>query len=434
MTDFAERSSLQETDFIIRSLMDVDFYKLTMGYYIFKKHRGVNVKFRLINRDQNVPLGFMIDEQELREQLDHVRTLGFRRTDLYYLRGMDVYGENMFDEEYIEFLSTVRLPDYHLEMKGPELSLTFEGPWEQVTFWETIALAIVSELYYRKKLRKMTSMDRKVLYANATSKLYNKLKFIKENAPNAKITDFGQRRRHSFLWQKFAIEMASDVLGDQFVGTSNTWLAFNQDKVPIGTNAHELPMVVTALYPDELKPKAQYDIVREWGTLFGKGLRIVLPDTYGSTQFFKGMPRNLAEEIATNWRGIRQDSGSPEVEANMFFYWLRDHDVDPREKACIFSDGLDYENIVNLQTQFEGQMITPFGWGTALTNDFINCDPSGEDRFRSFSLVCKVLEADGKPAVKLSNNPKKATGIQSEIAKYLKIFGNDGKTEMETRV
>ena len=40
------------------------------------------------------------------------------------------------------------------------------------------------------------------------------------------------------------------------------------------------------------------------------------------------------------------------------------------------------------------------------------------------SLVCKVVSANGRPAVKLSDNPEKATGEPSEIEHYLRVFGN----------
>ena len=42
----------------------------------------------------------------------------------------------------------------------------------------------------------------------------------------------------------------------------------------------------------------------------------------------------------------------------------------------------------------------------------------------AISLVCKVTEANGRPAVKLSDNPRKATGEPDEIARYLRVFGN----------
>ena len=436
MTDLTRKIRHQQTDYIVRSLLDVDFYKLTMAYFIHKFHRGTNVKFQLINRDKTIPLAAVIPEEKLREQLDHAKTLRLRRTDLYYLRGMDVYGKNMFDEEYLQFLSTLQLTDYHLERNGDQYELTFEGPWETVTFWETIALAIISELYYRELMKKMTNTEISIMYGRATDKLYKKLKRIAETG--AKIADFGQRRRHSFLWQKMAIEMAVEVLGPNFVGTSNTWLAFNQDLVPIGTNAHELPMVVTALAEtDEEKLMAQYKILLEWEKLYGEGLRIMLPDTYGSTQFFNNMPKEYVEHFATGWRGQRQDSGDPISETIKFVKWLRNAGLtenDIKQKMNIFSDGLDSENIVEYFRVFEKQLIPSFGWGTKFTNDFVRCVDDAENLFRPFSVVCKVVEANGNPAVKLSNNIGKATGPKEEVERYIKIFGEEGRGDQKVEV
>ena len=50
------------------------------------------------------------------------------------------------------------------------------------------------------------------------------------------------------------------------------------------------------------------------------------------------------------------------------------------------------------------------------------------------SLVCKVVEANGRPAVKLSDNPLKATGEKSEIERYLRIFGTEGQAEIGLKV
>jgi len=171
MTDFMRRLRHQKTDYIIRSLMDVDFYKFTMSYFIHKFYPGTDVTFKLINRDATIPLAKIIPEEALREQLDHVRTLMFRRTDLYYLRGMDVYGKNMFSEDYLTFLSELKLTDYDLRKNGDQYELTFKGPWEVVTFWETIALAIISELYYRELMKGMSETELSIMYGKATDKL-----------------------------------------------------------------------------------------------------------------------------------------------------------------------------------------------------------------------------------------------------------------------
>jgi len=45
-----------------------------------------------------------------------------------------------------------------------------------------------------------------------------------------------------------------------------------------------------------------------------------------------------------------------------------------------------------------------------------------------------VVEANGRPAVKLSDNPAKATGDPAEIARYLSIFGAQGRTQSTVTV
>ena len=74
----------------------------------------------------------------------------------------------------------------------------------------------------------------------------------------------------------------------------------------------------------------------------------------------------------------------------------------------IFSDGLDVERIEALHARFRGRVRVSFGWGTLLTNDFRGLVPG--DALAPFSLVCKAVAADGRPTVKLSDNPRKAMG------------------------
>ncbi len=455
MTDFVGRVLRPERpDWIVRSLLDVDFYKFTMGYFIWKFHRGVNVKFRLINRNTALPLAKLVDENELRHQLDHVRTLKFGLTNLSYLRGMRVYGDVMFSEDYYAFLENMRMTPYVLERVGDQYELTFEGPWEVVTFWETIALAIVCELLYRKLMSTMTKAELSALYGAAFDHLYEKLATLKLRS-GIRFADFSQRRRHSFLWQQSAIEMAQEVMESQFTGTSNTWMAFNRDLVPIGTNAHELPMVMTALAPtDRAKKTAQYQVLREWGKLFPhNALRIVLPDTYGSAQFWRDMPVDLAHEVAHTWRGEREDSGDPVKGARAYVHWLMSKGVSHKDikanKIVIPSDGLDVDSMYRIDHELDGLIGHPFGWGTNFANGFAGCHPRGADRaivdgvgldltydqlFRGHSIVVKVESANGYGAVKLSNNIKKATGRPEDIARYIKIFGSEGQVSQDVSV
>ena len=64
-----------------------------------------------------------------------------------------------------------------------------------------------------------------------------------------------------------------------------------------------------------------------------------------------------------------------------------------------------------------------FGWGTDLTNDLVGCSPDGSRALDPMSLVCKVTKANGRPAVKLSDNPEKVSGDPEAVARYRRVFG-----------
>lgn len=454
MTDFTGRVLRPEkNDFAIRSPMDNDFYKETMGFFIHTFYPDVDVRFRFINRHPHIPVADIVDEGELRQHLDHARALRYSSlTDIAYLRGQNVYHDRMFDTKYLAFKEQHTLPPYELHRVGDQYDFSTEDKWPRVTPWETQFLAITSELFYRSLMREMTEKELDIFYARAKDKLYRKLLRIKKE-PSIRIADFGFRRRHSHLWHQYVIEMCVEVLGEQFTGASSTWMAFNKGLVPIGTNAHELPMVLTALADtDEGKLDAQYEVLRKWGKLFPKGaLRIILPDTYGSRQFWKNMPADLADEVAQEWRGVRLDSGDPLDEAEQLLRWYQKMGVSPWDegKVVIPSDGLDVDSILKIHANLEGKIRHPFGWGTMLTNDFVGCHPRGEEKvtmrgkelpltwneaFKGHSFVCKVDRANGRPVVKLSNNILKATGPKEEVERYLRIFRPEGRIYQDVLV
>jgi nicotinate phosphoribosyltransferase len=85
-----------------------------------------------------------------------------------------------------------------------------------------------------------------VLYARAKAKLWDKVERLQQ-LPDLRLSDFGTRRRHGHLWQRWCVEALKEGLGPAFIGTSNVLLAMDNDLEAIGTNAHELPMVLAAL-------------------------------------------------------------------------------------------------------------------------------------------------------------------------------------------
>lgn len=419
MVDIASRvwNHKWKIDPIVRSLIDTDFYKLLMCQSIFRNKPDTQVTFSLINRSDDVPLAELIDEGELREQLDHVRSLSLSRGESTWLRGNTFYGKRqMFRPDFMEWFEGMRLPPYHLERVGDQYELTFEGAWHEVMLWEIPALAILMELRGRAVLNRMGRFELQVLYARAMTRVWEKIEVLRDEK-ELSIADFGTRRRHSFLWQDWCVQAMQEGLGRAFTGTSNCLIAMRREVEAIGTNAHELPMVYAALAEDDdALSQAPYAVLQDWHDEHEGNLRIILPDTYGTKGFLDNAPDWLA-----GWTGIRVDSGDPATAGEVAINWWRARGEDPLKKRVIFSDGLDVDNIINLQRQFSERTNVSFGWGTLLTNDFRNLVP--DDALSPFSLVCKAVAANGNPTVKLSDNPNKAMGPEAEIARYKRVFG-----------
>ncbi|MEM9343211.1 MAG: nicotinate phosphoribosyltransferase [Pseudomonadota bacterium] len=430
MVDIATRvwNHKWKIDPIVRSLIDTDFYKVLMCQSIFRNKPDTTVEFSLINRTTTVPLASLIDEGELREQLDHIRSLSLTRGESTWMRGNTFYGKRqMFTPEFMDWLEALRLPPYHLERRGDQYELTFEGAWPEVMLWEIPALAVLMELRGRAVLKGLGKFELQVLYARAMTKLWEKIERLRE-VDGLRIADFGTRRRHSFLWQDWAVQAMMEGLGEAFVGTSNCLIAKNRDMEAIGTNAHELPMVYSALAEtDEALARAPYDVLADWHEEHDGNLRVILPDTYGSEGFLRDAPDWLAQ-----WTGVRIDSGDPAEGAETAIRWWTERGEDPREKLVIFSDGLDVDKIVTLQKQFAGRVKVSFGWGTLLTNDFRGLVEG--DALAPFSLVCKAVAANGRPTVKLSDNPRKAMGTEDQIARYKRVFGVGQQAELDVVV
>ena len=423
-TDIASRTYDHNwrLDPIVRSLLDTDFYKLLMLQMIRHLYPEVRATFELINRSTSVRLADEIDEGELRAQLDHARSLRFAKKELIWLAGNSFYGERqMFSPAFIEWLAGFQLPEYELRKREGQYELRFHGPWTHTTMWEIPALAIINELRSRAGMKDRGRFALDVLYARAKAKLWQKVEHLR-TLPDLAISDFGTRRRHSFLWQRWCVEALKEGLGGRFIGTSNVLLAMDSDLEAIGTNAHELPMVLAALADDDAEAAtAPYRVLQDWREHYGGNLLIALPDAFGTTSFLEHAPDWVAD-----WTGFRPDSAPPIEGGEQIIRWWQAHGRDPATKLLIFSDGMDVNSIEEVYRHFQGRVRLSFGWGTNLTNDFRGCDPQGGDALDPISIVAKVTTANGRPAVKLSDNPAKATGEPGEIARYLRIFGSEG--------
>jgi nicotinate phosphoribosyltransferase len=430
MVDIATRvwNHKWKIDPIVRSLIDTDFYKLLMCQSVFRNKPDTIVTFSLINRTASIRLADLIDEGELREQLDHIRGLRLSRGESTWLRGNTFYGKRqMFRPDFMEWFEGLRLPPYHLEKREGQYELTFEGRWPEVMLWEIPALAVLMELRSRAVLKDLGKFELQVLYARAMTRVWEKVERLRR-IEGLRLADFGTRRRHSFLWQDWCVQALIEGLGPAFIGTSNCLIAMRRDIEAIGTNAHELPMVYAALARTDAElAEAPYRVLADWHEEHDGNLRIILPDTYGTAGFLERAPEWLAR-----WTGIRIDSGDPFEGAETAIRWWQSRGEDPATKLIIFSDGLDVERIEALHARFAGRVKVSFGWGTMLTNDFRGL--ARDDALAPFSLVCKAVSADGRPTVKLSDNPNKAVGPPEEVARYRRVFGVGAQAPLPVEV
>ncbi len=410
-------------DPIVRTLLDTDFYKLLMLQMIWKLKPTTRVAFGLKNRTTNVKLAEQIDKHELMAQLDHARTLRFQRNELVWLAGNTFYGKRqVFEPGFIDFLASFQLPDYELSERDGQLELRFDGLWTQTTMWEVPALAIINELRARDAMRAMSRFELDIFYARAKAKLWDKIERLRTLAEKGplRLGDFGTRRRHGFLWQRWCVAALQEGLGASFTGTSNVKHALDLGCEAIGTNAHELPMVFAAqAESDEALAAAPFEVLKAWSKLYAGNLLVLLPDTFGTSNFLAAAP-----DWAADWTGARPDSKPPIEAAEELIQWWRARGRDPTKKLVVLSDAMNIDKIEESVRALRGKVQISIGWGTALTNDFVGCLPKAYPiDLKPVSLVCKVFEVDGRPAVKLSDNPAKFLGPADEVARYTRVFG-----------
>jgi nicotinate phosphoribosyltransferase len=260
------------------------------------------------------------------------------------------------------------------------------------------------------------SINVQEIFREGDRRLSEKLTILQQN-PDIKFADFSTRRRFSLAWEKHILERCLEECPENIVGTSNVALARELRMKPIGTFAHEMPMVYAGLASARGRDiRASHGrILNDWYDRYGKDLSIALTDTFTTDFFFQ----DFTSEQAAAWRGLRQDSGDPFAFGEKAIRFYQENGIDPREKTIVFSDSLDIGRIVTLAQQFKGRINTLYGWGGNFGSDLgfknLNCVMKATHVRDSYS----GNEAD---TVKLSDDKGKHTGPAMEIRRYKKEF------------
>lgn len=374
---------------IIKSFLDTDWYKITMGQVVNRQFPHAQVKYDFINRGKTkFPPGFA---DRFGEELLELCKVKITAAEVAWLKANVRY----IKPTYLDWLSTYTFDPTEVTFGQTDgnFYLSVAGPWYRTVFWEVPLLALVSELYY-----KTMGLEPEGGYGSRIAEKADT--FEREGMVWA---DFGTRRRFSATVQDDVVRIMSSRAG--FVGTSNPYLAMKCSTRPIGTYAHECVMAMQVLYGFS---NCNRGWMEAWVKEYEGDLGIALPDTVTSDFFFR---QQFSMFYAKLFDGVRQDSGDPNLFAKRAVEHYKSVSVDPRTKQVVFSDGLTTAKAVELHRRWKDAVLPRFGVGTHFTND---CGHP------PVSFVMKMTHANFGwgmvPVVKLSDDAGKYTGDAARIS------------------
>ena len=369
---------------MIKSLLDIDMYKLLMMDNFYNKGFFDEAEYKFFNR-KDIDLKPVF--KDIQTNIQKLGKLKLTNDEFEYLDSL-----NKFTPDFLNFLLTFRLnPNENVSYDGEQIF--FKGNILEVTLYEIYVLAIISELYSKSKIEKFDENK-------ALKKLNGKIKKLKKYSGAIKITEFGTRRRFSQEWQS---KVVSELVKHPsiFEGTSNVLLAMKHDLIPLGTMAHEY---VTAYQSISNVFDSDYTALVNWDLC---DYKIALTDTLTTNHFLDVFDKSLANDFD----GVRHDSGDPFVWGKKILSHYETLNIDTKEKKLIFSDGLDVDTIIKIHKEFGSKCQLGFGIGTNLTNDV--------GLKESLNIVIKLTYVNKHPVIKLSDVEGKLMCEDDNYKKYV---------------
>lgn len=389
-----------------------DYYKPTMSQIAHEVEPEAEVTFTFHNRG-NQRLADYVNPDTLQAEFDRLQKEGFADAELAYFASLKLNdGSSVFDGDFLNYLANHELPKVVVGRdESDDIAIETTGPWAMVTFWETMVMSKVNEAYFEGYLI-ANNIDPYEVYNEGDRRLSEKIAILQAN-PDIKFADYGTRRSFSLRWHAHVIDRLTNECPANYLGTSNVELSDEHNTTPIGTFAHEMPMVFAGLADARGQDiRASHNqFLQKWYDKYGQDYSIALTDTFGTGFFFE----DFTNEQAVTWRGLRQDSGNPIEFGEHAIKFYEEAGVDPTTKTIVFSDGLDIDQILKLHEYFAGRVKVLFGWGTTLTND-LGIKPL--NFVMKATHVRDLITGEEADTVKLSDDNGKHTGPEDLIKSY----------------
>lgn len=382
---------------IINSLLDTDFYKLSMAQVVFFDFPEADTEWEFINRGGTpFPEGFA---EELQHQVHLLANLQITEKESLYLLSLPY-----FKRTFVDFFKRFQFNpcEVKISQSGSVLKVVVQGPWYRNIFWEVPLMAIISELYFLLTDQKpddlsLTRMGKKALQLALAG---------------CEWSDFGTRRRFSFDIQDQLIMTMNHYSNDSgFLGTSNPYFAMKYKLPVIGTSAHEAQMAMSAKYGVQ---NANRMWLKHWSDFYRGQLGIALTDTYTTDVFL----RDFDGYNARLFDGVRHDSGDPIGWTRKMVEFYKNMGIQSKTKRFVYSDGLTVGKYINIHSTVKDVCRPVAGIGTHFTNN-VGVIP--------LNIVIKMTKANfgfgWKDVVKLSDNTGKHTGNIEAIEQVKKELG-----------
>ncbi|WP_328189137.1 nicotinate phosphoribosyltransferase [Marinobacter sp. OP 3.4] len=381
-------------DQLITSAMDTDAYKLHMQQVVFEKYAAIHVKYEFRCRTDENLAAFA---GEIREGIYALEGVTFTDDQLRYLSRIP-----FLKPAYIDFLRQFRFDPRRyvtVRVENGELVIRAEGPWLYTILFEIPVLAVVSEVRNRNRYGMVDEeVFREVLYRKVAH-LQSELE--RRRISHFRFADFGTRRRFSYNVQRDVVAYLTRTMPDNFIGTSNYHLAREYGLTPIGTMAHEYLQAHQAFVNVS---RSQKEALEVWNQVYRGRLGVALTDCITTDAFLK----DFDYLFSVLFSGVRHDSGDPFVWGEKFIRHYQDFGIDPKTKTLVFSDSLDFDRALDIAEHFQGRIQTSFGIGTFLTNDLGDFTRPDGEAYRPLNIVMKMVECDGMPVAKISDEPGKS--------------------------
>lgn len=373
----------KEREAIIPSLLYADLYKFSMLQFYTNRFPNVVAKYELKVRSDFEFAPFI---DEINYQLDLVSKLRFTKEELDYLKTIR-FLKPTFINQLRNFSLDRNYVHAYVDEDG-KFQCYSEGPLGQASMFEIYVLAILQEIRSRVVLTDENFETGKQILA---TNIHDVNEYVKHKV--FKYSDFSCRRAASVKWLDYVIfETTRNVASAYFTGTSCVYYAMKYNIKAIGTIAHEAICLGQAIvHPFD----SQEFIFEQWNQEYHGDLGIALSDTFGVKYFIKKV---FHRGFAMLFAGVRHDSGDPVKFGEDIIQMYKGYGIDPITKQIVFSDGLTFKKAFYLNDYFNGRILTSYGIGTKNGNDL------GVD---ALQIVMKMVEADGKPVIKIADTSGK---------------------------